>query len=95
MSNNQNLCQSAEDPDIITYDKIERLQRASHEMNVWLDMTTKEEYAYDILVLAIESIEKQIPKQVEPGGQFIICPSCKSILGNLTYCTYCGQRVGK
>ena len=93
MSDNQNVCQFAEDPDAIIYNKIERLKRASHEMNVWLDMTTKKEYAYDILVLAIESIEKQIPKPMEAGKNFIICPTCKSILNNFTYCTECGQRI--
>ena len=72
---------------------IEHLKKSYHEINVLLDMTTKEEYFYDILICAIECIDKQIPKLIEKDEIASICPRCGSMLGGIKYCSECGQRL--
>ena len=44
--------------------------------------------------MAIEALEKQIPKEVT-NNKFNIpfCPSCKSVQSGETYCSKCGQKL--
>ena len=50
--------------------------------------------------IAIEALEKQIPKKVLDDGAFGICPICGAEFNselrneyNITYCCYCGQKL--
>ena len=55
---------------------------------------------YDVIDMAIEALEKQIPK--EPiklkAGAYTRCPVCKNNVENLMeqhgYCPSCGQNIG-
>ena len=61
---------------------------------------------YDANLIAIEALEKQIPKKPEVSDEyhhFRCCPTCKIIFdadveyylkyGEWTYCGHCGQKI--
>lgn len=49
--------------------------------------------AMEINRLAIEALEKQIPKKpIKTRGE-IVCPTCKTLVGSSPYCRYCGQAL--
>lgn len=43
--------------------------------------------------LAIEALEKQIPKKPRKTRSEIVCPTCKTLIGSSPYCRYCGQAI--
>ena len=49
--------------------------------------------AFDV---AIEALEKQIPKKPFEGNVHIVylCPNCHSLNYTTPYCRHCGQRIG-
>ena len=54
--------------------------------------------AFDALELAIEALEKQIPKsmmeEMEISGRPIrVCGNCEDAPGNGDFCRWCGQRI--
>ena len=61
------------------------------------DLTALKEYFIEIagaapmcMDLAIEAIEKQIPKKVFE----IVCPNCRTLIrGSRPFCGYCGQAL--
>ena len=48
---------------------------------------------YDALDVAIEALEKQIPKKAELCYEDLICPVCGSDVEWKRYCEECGQRI--
>ena len=60
----------------------------------------------EALDIAIEALEKQLPKKVEIWNGQATCPNCKKLYGNMVdikrlhpaswdfeYCKHCGQRL--
>lgn len=43
--------------------------------------------------VAIEALEKQIPKKPVEVRNEIVCPTCKTLVGSSPYCRYCGQAL--
>lgn len=50
------------------------------------------------LDMAIEALDKQIPKKPELEGEYYVCPVCgvyqETSEGNPPYCINCGQAIG-
>ena len=44
--------------------------------------------------MAIEALEKQIPKKAELYDEDLICPVCGADVEWKRYCEECGQRIG-
>ncbi len=43
--------------------------------------------------VAIEALEKQVPKAPVSTGREIVCPTCRTLVGSSPYCRYCGQAL--
>lgn len=43
--------------------------------------------------MAIEALEKQIPKSPVEVRNEIVCPTCRTLVGSSPYCRYCGQAL--
>lgn len=43
--------------------------------------------------MAINALEKQIPKRPINTRQEIVCPTCRTLVGSSPYCRYCGQML--
>ncbi len=50
-------------------------------------------YITEALNMAIEALEKQIPKKPTKTRSEIVCPTCKTLVGSSPYCRYCGQAI--
>ena len=66
---------------------------------------------YKVKQLAIQALERQIPKQIEregtDGSDFCYCPECRCVVGSNEsidehfdcnddfYCEYCGQKLSR
>ena len=50
-------------------------------------------YITEALNMAIEALEKQIPKKPTKTRNEIVCPTCKTLVGSSPYCRYCGQAL--
>lgn len=50
-------------------------------------------YITEALNMAIEALEKQIPKKPTKTRSEIVCPTCKTLVGSSPYCRYCGQAL--
>lgn len=50
-------------------------------------------WEHDALVLAIEALEKQMPKKAELCYEDLICPVCGADVEWKRYCEECGQRI--
>ena len=48
---------------------------------------------YNALDMAIEALEKQMPKKAELCYEDLICPVCGSDVEWKRYCEECGQRI--
>ena len=67
---------------------IERLQEHKRFISLHGILTKK---AIDI---AIEALEKQIPKPYErDADEDPICPVCGELIWDMNYCDNCGQRI--
>lgn len=56
--------------------------------------------AFDSFAVAIEALEKQVPKEVTDegywyDGHFVVgCPNCGETIGGFDkFCSYCGQAI--
>lgn len=56
--------------------------------NAYLNMCSMEE-----MKIAIEALEKQIPKKPTKTAREIVCPTCRTLVGSSPYCRYCGQAL--
>lgn len=45
------------------------------------------------LNIAINALEKQIPKRPRNTRREIVCPTCRTLVGSSPYCRYCGQML--
>lgn len=50
-------------------------------------------YITEALNMAIEALEKQIPKKPRKTRSEIVCPTCNTLVGSSPYCRYCGQAI--
>lgn len=51
-------------------------------------------WSHEALEMAIEALEKQIPKSGYNEDKICVCPSCKRLLeGHEYYCWNCGQKI--
>ena len=76
----------------MTYEQAHKfLEVKQHEMtrnrHLYNEQTIK------INGLAIEALEKQIPKKPTKTRSEIVCPTCKTLVGSSPYCRYCGQAL--
>lgn len=76
----------------MTYEKAHKfLEIKQREMTI--ERHIYNEQAMEINRLAIEALEKQIPKKpIKTRGE-IVCPTCKTLVGSSPYCRYCGQAL--
>ena len=90
---------------------IERIHKMRDAYNATLrslPQKTRERSDYnnyvDAFLVAIEALEKQLPKKVENWNGQASCPGCKKLFGNMAdikmlrywdfdYCNHCGQRL--
>lgn len=49
--------------------------------------------AFEALNMAIEALEKQMPKKAELDVEDLICPVCGADVEWKRYCEECGQRI--
>lgn len=81
------------------------VQEAKEILEALFSESTGEDYPYtdkfgNALRMAIESMEKQIPKKpnvcknLMTKGSVRVCPSCSTIIENTdSYCYECGQKL--
>ena len=50
-------------------------------------------YITEALNMAINALEKQIPKKPVKTRSEIVCPTCNTLVGSSPYCRYCGQAI--
>ena len=43
--------------------------------------------------IAINALEKQVPKRPVNTRREIVCPACRTLVGSSPYCRYCGQML--
>lgn len=90
---------------------IERIRKIRDAYNATLrslPRKTRERSDYnnyvDAFIVAIEALEKQLPKKVENWNGQASCPGCKKLFGNMAdiemfchwdsdCCNHCGQRI--
>ena len=68
------------------------LEIKQREMTIKRHLYSNEQ-AIEINGLAIEALEKQIPKKPTKTRSEIVCPTCKTLVGSSPYCRYCGQAL--
>ena len=50
-------------------------------------------YTKEAIDMAIEALEKQIPKKFKLVGNILICPVCEEEVWDMEWCNNCGQHL--
>lgn len=72
----------------------ENLQVAIHDCDgLNLECEQDQQEQVKALQIAVNAVEKQIPKKPVKTAREIVCPTCGTLVGSSPYCRYCGKAI--